>query len=75
MYITVTMRLREQSYDVQADDNLPILKAADALQESLRTSGTRPEYYRLPLQSRVVSVYETFRQAGVRNGDIIETIE
>ena len=73
MYLIVTIHMGNKSYDIGADDNLPVSKAVQSLRESLKTGAPaqQSEYYRLPLQNRIISIYETFSDAGIRNGDML----
>ena len=77
MYITVTIQWKKQAYDIQADEHLPIDRAMTALNESfgLYAGRQNPGFYKLLQQNRVISVYDTFHGAGVRNGDILMAIE
>jgi len=72
MQITVTMNLKGNEYDIQADTNLPIQNAARALNENYDLSLHKlPQFYKSALQHKLVSAYFTFADAEIQNGDIL----
>lgn len=77
MYITVTLRTSKSSYHVQADDNQPIWAVAAVLDETLGVFGRNglPRFLKSEIQRGIKSSSFTFRQAGIRNGDILTMVE
>lgn len=75
MYITVTMHIKGKTYNIQADENLPIQNAASTLYESFNFDNEPPVYFKSVLQHKIVSSYFTFYQAEIQNGDILRAIE
>lgn len=71
MYITVTLRVYDREFDLQADDHLPILQAAKTLDESFGVfRGSSPDYFK-SMRLGLVSGYCSFRQAGIHSGDVL----
>lgn len=76
MYITVTMSIKSNTYNIQADENLPIQNAVRALYENFPLGNSKPPvFYKSELQQKLVSAYFTFNQAEIQNGDILAAIE
>ncbi|MCL2034946.1 MAG: hypothetical protein FWG94_09475 [Oscillospiraceae bacterium] len=76
MQLTVTINLKGNEYNIQADANLPIQNAAQALDENFNLSlPTLPEFYKSALQHRLVSAYFTFAEAEIENGDILFAVK
>ena len=75
MYITVTMRIHNKEFDIQADDHLPIIEAAKTLDESFGVfHGSFPHYFKSS-QHGLVSGYCSFSQAEIHSGDILTAID
>jgi len=77
MYLTVTMRLCGNDYDIEADRLLSVEKAAIAVSESMRLYEGRSltMFYKSAQQDRVICRTFTFEQAGVQSGDILTAVE
>ena len=77
MYLTVTLRLRGNDYDIQADSNLPVERAVRTVCESMRLyeGAALPMFYKSAQQCRVVSSAFTFDQAKIQSGDILTALE
>ena len=76
MYITVTMQINEIDYSIQADENLPIFKALEALQQGMKISGLKatPTFYKSLRKHRLISAHFTFKQAEIFSGDTLAAI-
>lgn len=74
MYVTITMKLGNQAFDIKVDNQQIIGKAEEILRSSGKYSGKSTEFYRSLLQSKVISAYLSFADAGIGSGDILTQI-
>ena len=74
MYITVTMKMKDQSFDIRVDNRQVIREAEEILRSSGRYCGGSSDFYRSLLQCEIVSGYLSFLDAGINSGDVLAQV-
>jgi len=75
MYITITVRLKDEEASLKIDNRQEILAALEILKESGRwTTNHRPAYYRSDMRERLVSAYKTFEEEKIYDGDRLTAV-
>lgn len=74
MYITITMKMGNELFDIKVDNQQIISEAEEILYNSGKYLGKRADYYRSLLGSKVVSAYLSFAEAGIVSGDVLTRI-
>lgn len=72
MDITITIRGHERDLDVRLDENQIIAEAIDELVNANAIEPFKGSFLRLPVQGRIVSVHNTFKDEGIISGDILQ---
>ncbi|MDR2547683.1 MAG: hypothetical protein LBC96_09325 [Lachnospiraceae bacterium] len=78
MYLTITLRLHGNEYDIQADSHLPISHALTAVCNNLllqKEASSLPLFLKSAMQSKIISSAFTFEQGEVQNGDILTLLD
>lgn len=74
MYITITIKTQEQAYNISVDNRQTICAAEEILRDSGRYNGDSPDFYRSLLQSKIISRYLSFEDAGIISGDVLSQV-
>ena len=74
MFITVTMKMGDNKYNLKIDNSQPIINAVQILRESKKYNGETALFYRSKLSQNVVSGYLSFKDAEIFSGDVLEII-
>ncbi len=75
MYITITVKIRDEEFDIKIDNRQKIYVLLEILNEGLGLScKVFPLFYKSHENKRIVSAYSTFEQSEIYSGDVLEAI-
>ena len=75
MFITVTVKIKDNQIDTRIDSEQKIAVALKVLRESGKMPpGETPDFYRLKPSERLVSAYKTFSDEQIYDGEILEGV-
>jgi hypothetical protein len=75
MYITITIQIEEFEYNIRIDRRQKVYMAQKILAESGNSfASALPDFYKSKQTNRIISAYNTFEEAGIYTGDILEAI-
>ncbi|MDD6571049.1 MAG: hypothetical protein PUF12_01550 [Thermoflexaceae bacterium] len=76
MYITLTMKINNKSYDINIDAGQKISAAFKVLCDAGYVKGGQmPNWYRSGMRGCLVSAYRTFEEEQIFGGDILTAID
>lgn len=75
MYITITIRINNVDYNIKIDNRQKIYMALKILMESGACNITvLPDFYKSVQKKKIISAYNTFEEAGIYTGDILDAV-
>jgi len=75
MYVTVTIEIEGNRFDVSADDRQPLCAVVGVLADSGRyQGGPPPAFFKSLLQERPIAASETLQSQGICSGDLLTAV-
>lgn len=75
MYITITVQISDNAFDISIDAGQKISTAYNVLYESGYINSGKYNWYRSGMRGCLVSAYRTFEEEQIFDGDILVAIE
>ena len=75
MYISITLKLKEESFDIKVDDRQTIMSILEVLSKAGTYNGKNDiDFFKSKMNNKLISTYMTLNEQNILKGDHLTAI-